>query len=155
MKNQRGFTLLEVLVAMTIMAVAVVGLLSALTTSARNASRLTEYDRASQLAKRKMDELLALKRLPRGMPLEGGFTELESGGVESGWRAVITPTEAPPNATPVTPVLDRVDLEVWWKAGDQRRTFTLETYRTYVPPQQNQPQPQSQVPGQGQAGAQK
>jgi hypothetical protein len=25
--------------------------------------------------------------------------------------------------------LDRVQLEVWWMAGDQRRTFSLEGYR--------------------------
>src|SRR5205814_2063081 len=65
MKSRRGFTLLEVLVATTIMGVAVVTLLSALSTSVRNATRLTDYDRAALLARAKMDALLVDPALPR------------------------------------------------------------------------------------------
>ncbi len=54
----RGFTLLEMLVATAIMGIAVVALLANISTSMQNASRLTDYDRAALLAKRKMDELL-------------------------------------------------------------------------------------------------
>ena len=57
MKRNRGFTLLEVMVATTIMAIAVVGLLSSLSASLRNAARLTDNDRSALLARRKMDEL--------------------------------------------------------------------------------------------------
>ena len=57
-KHRRGYTLLEVLVATSIMAIAVVGLLSNLSTSLSNAARLTDYDRASVLAKRTMDNLM-------------------------------------------------------------------------------------------------
>ena len=42
-QRQRGFTLLEVLVATTIMAVAIVGLVSMLSSTIRNAARLTDY----------------------------------------------------------------------------------------------------------------
>ena len=47
MRSRRGFTLLEVMVATTIMGIAVVTLLSALSTSVRNATRLTDYVRAT------------------------------------------------------------------------------------------------------------
>jgi len=47
----RGFTLLEVLVATLIMGLAVVGLLSAISTSMRNAARLTDYDRVAMVAR--------------------------------------------------------------------------------------------------------
>ena len=66
---RRGFTLLEVLVATVIMAIAVSGVLAALSTSVRNATRLTDRDRASVFARRKMEELLVDKRLPRHLSL--------------------------------------------------------------------------------------
>jgi general secretion pathway protein I len=130
-RRSRGFTLLEVLVATTIMAVAVVGLLSALSTSLRNASRLTDYDRAALIARRKMDELLLDQRLPRFASVEGKW-DRAAAGVEGGWRAMVSPFEAPPRAGPGTMVLDRVQLEVWWLSGERRRTFTLEGFRRGV-----------------------
>jgi general secretion pathway protein I len=132
MKGERGFTLLEVLVATVIMALAVVGLLSSLSTSVRNASRLTDYDRVATLARRKMDELLLMPRLPRNTVLEGKWETNVPGGLESGWRARLTPFEQPPQVSPGMAVLDRLDLEVWWKSGEQTRSFRLEGYRTTI-----------------------
>ena len=59
------------LVATVIMGLAVVGLLSNISTSLQHASRLTEHDRAALAAKRKMDELLVDSRLPYDSPMEG------------------------------------------------------------------------------------
>ena len=58
MKKTAGFTLLEVLVATLIMGVAVSGLIVGLSNSVRNAGRLASYDRAAQLARSQMTELL-------------------------------------------------------------------------------------------------
>jgi len=130
--NRRGFTLLEVLVATLIMAIAVTGLLSALTTSLRSAARITDYDRAALLARQKMDELLLAVRVPKQTIFEGTWDAAETGDMKTGWRARITPFEMPPGAGPGTPILERVELEIWWMAGDQRRTFTLEGFRRGV-----------------------
>jgi general secretion pathway protein I len=105
MTSRRGFTLLEVLVATTIMGIAVVTLMSGLSISVRNASRLTDYDRAALLARAKM------------------------GGARGGWRARLTPFQSKPGAPPQALGLDRLQLEIWWMAGDHRRTFNLEAYR--------------------------
>ena len=56
--RRHGFTLLEVLVATLIMGIAISGVLSGLAAASRNAARLTDYDRATLLAREKMDELL-------------------------------------------------------------------------------------------------
>ena len=127
--NRRGFTLLEVLVATTIMATAVIGLLSSISASLRNADRLTDYDRAALVARRKMDELLTDPRLVRGMVYEAPLDPATSSGLSGGWRAQATVFEALPNSKTGAWVLDRIELEIWWKNGDKRRSFTLEGFR--------------------------
>ena len=121
------------MVATALMAIAIVGLLANLTTSMSNAAKLTEYDRAALLARRKMDEVLTERYLPRGAVLQGLFTPAQSGGVESGWQARITPAEWRGDAFGAgDKILERVELEVWWKAGEKRKTLQLETYRATV-----------------------
>jgi general secretion pathway protein I len=128
MRRQRGFTLLEVLVATSIMGIAVVTLLSALSRSVNNAARLTTYERAGLLVRSQMDALLVDPNLPRIAPFEQPLNESVL-GAKGGWRARLTPFEGPPGAVPGTPILERIELEVWWMAGDQRRSLKLESYR--------------------------
>ena len=130
--KQRGFTLLEVLVATTIMGMVVIGLLSAISGSLRNASRLTEKDRAALLARAKMDELLLDPHLPRLSPIEGRFAAALMGGVDGGWRARVTLFDSPPMPAPGLRVLDRIELEVWWNSPDGRKQLALESYRTHI-----------------------
>ena len=133
--SHKGFTLLEMLVATMIMGIAVVGLLSNLSTSLRNAARLTEYDRAALLAKRKMDELLLDSRLPKDRVIEARFDPATS-GVEGGWRARLATFEEPPIVVPGVAVLERLELQVWWMSGSHRRVLSMEAFRqaTILPP---------------------
>jgi prepilin-type N-terminal cleavage/methylation domain-containing protein len=124
--SQRGFTLLEVLVAAVIMGLAVAGAMSAIASSSRNASRLTQYDRAVTLARQKMDELLVDRNAPRNVPLSGNW---DPPIPNAGWNARVAPFEAPPGAGVGGGVLDRVELEIWWMDGQTRRAFTLEGFR--------------------------
>jgi general secretion pathway protein I len=130
--RRRGFTLLEMLVATTIMGIAVVGLLANLSASMRNASRLTEYDRAAALAREKMEQVLLDRRMPKSVPVTGTFDHSLTGGVEAGWSARITTYEALPRAVAGSPVLERVELEVWWGTGEKRRKIALEGLRRGV-----------------------
>jgi general secretion pathway protein I len=121
------------MVATVIMAVAVVGLLSGITGSLRNAARLTDYDRAVELARLRMNELLVDQRLPRNAVLNGQFDPAQSGGLDAGWRARLSNFERPPRLGPGEIAIDRVELEIWWmSSGGERRTFTLDAYRPHV-----------------------
>ncbi len=132
MSDRRGYTLLEVMVATLIMSVAVVSLISNLSTSLNNTARLTDYDRAVMMAKRTMNELLAAPDLPKGTPIQGQW-DPNIVGVNGGWRAMVTPFERAPRAGAGQFGLDRIELEIWWShGGDNRRTMALEAYRTDV-----------------------
>ena len=126
--RERGFTLLEVLVATLIMGLAVVGLLSSISTSLHNAARVVDYDRAALLARAQMDALLLSSNLRPFAVLQGDFDPAVAGGREAGWRARVTPFEMP-NRGAGAWMLERVELEVWWMAGGVRRTFTLDAFR--------------------------
>ena len=132
MRPRRGFTLLEMLVATTIMAVAVVGLLSGISGATRNAARLRDYDRVVQLARLRMNDLLLDERTPLDTVVGGEFDRALTGGLEAGWRSTVTVADLAPSAGPGDFALDRVQLEIWWMAGSQRRTFSLESYRRRV-----------------------
>jgi general secretion pathway protein I len=126
--RRRGFTLLEVMVATLIMAIAVAGMMGAISTSLRNAARLTDHDRAVLLGRQKMDELLISNGLLKGVPFQGTWGPEATGGGEMGWRARVTPFEVPKGAGISRPFIERVELEIWWMNGSQRRSFTLEGF---------------------------
>jgi general secretion pathway protein I len=129
---RRGFTLLEVMVATLVMAIAVAGLMGAISTSLRNAARLTDHDRAVLLGHQKMDELLIATGLEKGVPFQGTWGPEVTGGSDVGWIARLTPFEIPKGASIGQPFVERVELEIWWMSGAQRRSFRLEGYHRAV-----------------------
>ena len=128
-RNHAGFTLLEVLIASMVMAIAVSGLLASLSTSLRNGSKLTDHDRASMIARAKMDELMLQSKLPQNVELGGPLDPSLTGWRQSGWRATVTPFEVPPNPTPGIAILERIQMEIWWNSNGVRRSFPLDAYR--------------------------
>jgi hypothetical protein len=98
----------------------------------RNAARLTDYDRAVMLGRAKIDELLLDVHFPHGVLVQGGFDPSMMGGLQGGWTAQLTRFEVPPSPAPGDQALDRMELQIWWISSGQRRTFSLDGYRTSV-----------------------
>jgi prepilin-type N-terminal cleavage/methylation domain-containing protein len=126
--KRAGYTLLEVLVATAIFAIAAVAVLSALSSSTQNAGRITDRDRAVLLAREKLDELLIDHALLKNVPLQGVFDPAQTGNVPCGWRAELTTFEAGIK-NPDAPALERIQVEVWWGPENDRHTFRLSGYR--------------------------
>jgi hypothetical protein len=111
------------IVATALMSIAVVGLLSLLSASLSNAARAKQYDEIALRARYQMNELLVVTPAPVGQSLAGQWDE------SSGWTARFEPFETPPNAQPGMIHLVRIDLEVWWMEGRERRSTRLEGFR--------------------------
>lgn len=118
MNDVRGFTLLETLVALAIVAVALTASLNALGRSAQSAATLREHVLADWVAQNRLAELRATARWPAVGRSEG---RTEQAGETFIWRELVSNT---PNAW-----FRRVDVEVFDAAG-QRRLTSLTGFAT-------------------------
>ena len=126
-RRQLGLTLLELLVAFAIMAMALGLLYRVMGGSARSAGDIERYQRAVVLAQ----SLLSL----RDTVPEGGW---QQAGESSGFRWQI---QSMPYATgvsgPTIPVLHEVSIAIVWSEESRQRTLELTTLRPErKPPEQ-------------------
>lgn len=113
-----GFTLLELLVAMSLLAMGLVAVLEAISKGLTAARTLQDYHLAVQLARMQMNHTLTLPALPYGVE-EGDFGELYPG---FRWR-----TEVEALGTGGQDDLARVVVIVSWQQGGIERAYRLET----------------------------
>jgi prepilin-type N-terminal cleavage/methylation domain-containing protein len=136
MKRDAGFTLLEVLFAMTLMGLVVVSAFSALQSAVNAELRSQDAGRIALLARRQMDALTLNHLLPKGQVVEGRFPQAWIPGAEAGWRATVSPYEStamPPAAPePGARMLERIALEVWVRRGGKERVERFETFRSAI-----------------------
>ncbi len=124
--NADGFTLLELIVATAVLAIAVVGLLSLASGALANAALVREYDRAAMLARTTMNELMVEDGLPLGTTMSGRY------GEDSGWAARLEPFELPPRPAAGRTMLVRIQLDVWWRSQGRRKSVSLESFRRMI-----------------------
>lgn len=117
--RQRGFSLLELLVAFTIMAIALGMLYQATGTDARNIDRVQQFQRATLLA----ESLLAWRDV---VPETGWNESGSSAGFD--WRISSTPYSTAVQALNV-PVLHEVTLTIAWTEGGRVQRMDLVTLR--------------------------
>ncbi len=116
-QGMKGFTLLEVMMAVSIMAFVLVSLLGLKNRSMQNVLAAERITTATLLAKRVMtDTIVKRPRLPAED--EGEFPEVEF--KEYLWKKVISPT-------PLTQIME-VRIAVLWKEGDRQEMVELVGY---------------------------
>lgn len=106
------------------MAIAIIGLLTLVSTSLSNAVVVRDYDRAAMLGKAKLNELLAVSPIPIGQPLSGSYDE------DWRWEAVVTPFEAVPPVRVGGQMVLRVQVLVAWRNAINARQSEFVGYRT-------------------------
>jgi type II secretion system protein I len=111
MRGERGFTLIEALIAFAILAVVLVALYEVMGTSLKGFDRAAETDEALMIAQSQLDRLTATKTPPTE-PLQGAID-----GTPFRWHATITPSaQQEPEHLRASPLrLHTLRLVVTWR----------------------------------------
>ncbi len=115
--HSNGFTLLEVMVAVAIMAMVLVTLIGLKNSSMRDVALAEHMTTATMLAKRTMEETIAVKPLTPAED-DGEFPETEFKGYT--WKKTIVPT-------PLIRIME-VHIAVLWKEGARDEKVELVSY---------------------------
>ena len=129
-----GFSLMEVLVAISLLGISYTVIFSLMTTSLKNVNRIEEREKVARYGQMKLNELvLKEQRGEEGYPLSGTFDE------SYGWKAEVLPygvEEGEEESAKVRPLgLVRIHLTIEQKTHAQRDIYSIETigWRTKLP----------------------
>ena len=127
-QSAQGFSLMEVLVGITIVGIVYATLFSLMTTSLKNIGRIDEREKLTRLGQMKLNELVLSVNLGK-IPavLTGKFDEKYS------WKSRIEPVrlgDTPDNTRDY--VLAMIRLTVFWPGGShQQNEYSLETFTSF------------------------
>jgi general secretion pathway protein I len=123
----RGFTLIEVVVAMAILGIGITIILELFSGSLRLLRTSGEYTKAVNYARVKMEEITVKPTVNEGIE-EGEFDGAYRWQVDVKRVDILPPRIETDFKPPVE--LFQVKLIVLWKSGTKERSTVLETYRT-------------------------
>jgi type II secretory pathway pseudopilin PulG len=126
--REAGISLLEVLMAISLLGISFASIFSGLSTALRATDRLDRIERGTDYAEVKLKELLLDPTLGPG--------QIRSGVSPSGfaWQAETELIDARPLFGPDRPAqLVRINLEVSWRTRLGRQTLSLQTFRLFIP----------------------
>ena len=116
--REQGFTLVEVMVALMILAITLVIIFSQQATSINVGNEARIITKATLLAQERMSWIIAQKRLPIGEE-EG---EMQEAIPPLKWKQIVEESE--------TEGMQKITVLVLWKEGDRERDLRLVTYVT-------------------------
>ncbi len=121
--SNKGFTLIEILVAISILAISLVVILQLFSGGLRSNKLSDEYTRGIFHAREKMEEILLSKEFTEGL-LEGVFDD------EVRWKTEIVRIEQAEEEESMLPYnMFNIKVEVMWDEGDRERHFQISTIK--------------------------
>jgi prepilin-type N-terminal cleavage/methylation domain-containing protein len=118
-RNEKGFTLLEILVSMTILAGAILTLVQMFSGSINQAAQADRYLNGVYLAQQKFSQL-ELDDF-KSETTEGDFENQEN----YSWQLEVLPHESPLNNEEAGIKIQKVSLRVYWEDGSQEKEVQL------------------------------
>ena len=125
--RQRGFTLIEIVVAMAILGVGLIVIIELFAGGLRLGRTSEEFSKAVSLARIKLDEVSLNPILQEGN--ESGEFDRDFRWQVAVKKMDILPVERPPEFQPLVEFY-RVKVDVLWKSGSKERITGIETYKT-------------------------
>ena len=119
--QQSGFTLLETLVALAVLAIALGVIYQIFGTSLRNMQYAKEYSTAQMLAESKLSEL------GKGIPVQEGAFEGKFDN-QYGWQMDVTQLPFTQDESEELKKY-KIDFKVIWGSGERLRSIDILTYR--------------------------
>ena len=128
-RRERGMSLLEVLIATSLLGVSFVTIFSGLSAALRATGRLDAFDRGNEFATRKLNELF----LDPSLAADQRLTGTTRSGIK--WEArtdLVDQRPLPGSQKPVQ--LVRINLRVSWPTRSGWQNLSLESLKLCIPP---------------------
>ena len=130
-KSDRGFTLIEVVVALAILGVGLIVIIELFSGGLRLGRTSGEYTQAMGYARLKMEDIALSPQLAEGIE-EGEFDKIFRWQLEVK-KVEILPSEGAVDITlPIE--LYRIKMNVLWKSGAKERSAVIETLKAFKLP---------------------
>jgi len=124
LRNEKGFTLLEIIVAMTILAATILTLIQMFSGSLNQAAQTDQYLNGVYLAQQKFSQL-ELDNF-KSDAIEGDFDNLD----DYHWQLEILPYESALNNEEARINIQKISLRVYWEDGGQEKEVKLVSLKT-------------------------
>lgn len=127
-QSEAGVSLLEILIAVSILGITFTAIFSSMSAALRAASRLDQYRRVVDYATNKLNEVALDPNLAPGQETSGVSTS----GLH--WKAKTDVVDTRPGFGPDRPLqLVRIVVEVSWKGSAGPQSFVLQTLKLRIP----------------------
>jgi len=128
-RRERGMSLLEVLMAISLLGISFVTIFSGLSAALRATGRLDAFDRGNEFATRKLNELF----LDPSLTADQRFSGTTPSGIAWEARTMLV-DERPLGGSQKPAQLVRIELRVSWRTRAGSQNLNLESLKLCIPP---------------------